>query len=229
MWKFLILGLSVNAAPAALAEGFPARPESCELVSTAQRSDCEVENRYRCGSGSASFYWIEFFETDGLTTIARETSDFLLKDLIEPDGSGLYVTSTEGLHPRETLRAGTSTQRLEGHISLFGLRQPFISEGQLTATGTAVVLAEKAFQVIEGEFEFEMPNAGVTLTGQSIFAYQPDINIVIEIETSPYFGSRETKYIRELALPGQPGFGDEYPKHGCMSLSALKTRSLEAG
>lgn len=219
MWKFVILAFDVAMGTPVAADGFPPRPQSCELVSTAQHSDCEVENRYKCASGGTHSFRIEFFDTEGMTGISHETADYVPEDTFEADGSGLFVTSAEGLHPRDMLSAGTSTHKLEGYVSILGLQQPFLAVVQFTATGKTIVLAETTFDTIEGNVLVTMPNAGAEFSGRSIVAYQPELDLMIETETSFGFGAPETTFVKELALPGQPGFGDEFPKYGCINLS----------
>jgi hypothetical protein len=222
MGEFLILALILGIATPVAAEGFSGRPESCEPISTAQRSDCEVENRYRCVSEEGSFYRIEFFETGGMTEVAQETSDFLPVSLSDEAGDGIFFTKVEGLHPRDMIQSGRSMQRLEGYISVLGLKQPLSAEVTFKATGQTITLADKSFETLEGQIVVKMPNAGATFTGRSIFAYQADIDIMIETESWTSLGPDETTYVREFALPGQPGFGDEVPRYGCGDLSQLE-------
>lgn len=222
MRKFLTFAWMLAAATPVVAEGFSPRPDSCKLVYTAQHSDCEVENRYRCASSAGIFYRIEFFDDLGLDEIGEETSHYLPVSVTDASDDGISFTSIEGVHPKETLEVGASIQRLVGSVSIFGLKQPVEAKVNYEATRQTVQLAGKTFDTLTGNFVLKMPNSGLVMTGTNIVAYNSEIDVMIEIQTEMGFGARKRNFVRELFLPGQPGFGDEKPRHGCMGLSGLE-------
>ena len=221
MRKFVILGCLAALASPAVAEGFAPRPESCKLIATMQKSDCEVENTYKCPADGRAFYRVEYFEDVGLTQIGQMTANFATESSVDERGDGMYFDQSDALHPKEMIRLGTSVQNLDGLISLFGLKQPINGTAKYTTRGETVELAGKAFETLDGEMSISVPNAGVVITGRTVIAYQRDIDLLLEIETSLDFGDHKTSHAVEVALPGQTGFGDETPRHGCTGLSSL--------
>lgn len=222
MRKFVILACLTAPAAPVLAEGFAPRPDSCELIATMQKSNCEVENTYRCHAADGVFYRVEYFEELGLSQLGRMTAEFAPESSVDEVGDGMYFNPSNAVPPMEMIHLGTSVQNLDGLISLFGLKQPISGTATYTATGKTVELAGKTFETLDGEMSISMPNAGLVITGRTVIAYQNDIDLLLEIETSLDFGNHETSHTVEVALRGQTGFGDETPRHGCMSLSTLQ-------
>lgn len=222
MRKFLILFCMTVPATPMVAEGFEPRPESCALISTMQKDTCEVENTFRCSSSDGVFYRGEFFDELGLSQVSRMTADFTPVSSVDEVGDGMYFNPADAIHPQDMLRMGTSVQNLDGAISLFGLKQPLESTATYTATGQTVDLAGKSFQTLDGQISVSFPNSGLIISGHTVLAYQKEIDLLLEIETTLKFGDQETSRAVEVALPGQVGFGDEHPRHGCTSLSSLQ-------
>jgi hypothetical protein len=225
MWKFLILATGIGAASPIAAEDFTQRPTSCQLVSTAQFSDCSADNHFRCNDGTETYFRIESFEAEGLTIVFTETSDFLPRTLSTADGIGMYVTAAEGPHPRDMLEAGGGVQQFDADFLVFGLAQPASGRIDFSYTGEAIEMAGRTFHVLRGEVSLKLPRASIVESGKTVVGYQPEADVWVEIEFS--MDSEPTIYLRDVAFQGQPGFGNAAPRYGCMSLSALPNQRFE--
>jgi hypothetical protein len=219
MRKFLIL--ACTASPA-WAEDVFARPDQCIREATVQYDNCEVENLFVCKSEAGQVRRTE--STDETGTYAVD---------ISPTGSrntaihfvgttGSTRLTMEGGTLLDAIQTGTATESAKGEIQLFGMWRPTTGMVVYDHKGESEEHAGKIFKRIVAESTVQLPYPAPPIAGTQVILYLPELNLTVTSETS-FKDSPipiESSKMVELALPGQPGFGVEFPMHGCMETSA---------
>ncbi len=106
---------------------------------------------------------------------------------------------------------------------MFGLWRPVSGSETAEYSGETVELAGKIFHRIEVIAILELPYPIPSFTGREVRAYNEELDLSVSLEVSydnSVLGDAESK-LMQLSLRGQPGFGDEQPRYGCMTLGAV--------
>jgi hypothetical protein len=220
---------SVLALTIACAGGLPAladvfvRPEACELIATVQTDTCEVNNHYNCPSANGPIAREEAFDIDGLASVSifDPSTGVSTLDFVWNDGS-MRMQST-GDSDLDVVRNGSGSMSAVGEVRLFGLWRPFSGTETSVHSGETLELAGKTFHRIESGITLQLPYPIPAFKGRDVRAYNEELNLTVGVETSleeDALAASNSK-LMQLSLRGQPGFGDEQPRHGCMTLGAV--------
>lgn len=224
----LVLPIAICPALDAAADDRTHRPEGCERVLTAQFDNCTVSNTFRCQNEAAAF-WIETIDGDNLMAVEARNADHgtLSVDYV---GQGLSMQISQSkAHPRDTVRNGSGADTILGTMNFFGMSRPLSGTTSYGHVGETRDLAGQTFARIafygSAVFPPPMPEA----KGDGTLLYSAKIDVLIEERVHYDLGGKiEANNLVHLALPGQSGFGEEVPRHGCGELSFLSDHRTEA-
>jgi hypothetical protein len=140
----------------------------------------------------------------------------------------MRLSQTEA-HPRDTILTGSGEDTIVGEFELFGMTQPISGETKYSYTGETEVLAGDTLARIAFVGSVTMPPPMEKIEGTGTLLYSDKLDFLIEEEVRFDFGAGpETHRLKQLALPGQSGFGDETPGYGCGELSLMSGANTEA-
>lgn len=235
MRKSLILACLHCFAPPALAETLLERPASCERIATAQYSDCNVSNHFKCPDSSPVIYRVESVDQDGLLTVETYDENQGAVGLVDSSGDmwASFVAQTE--HPRVALTTGLRDERFEGALNVLGAPMSLKAKGAYRYSGETLSIAGETFHRMpfEADLITEGTIFGTAITfvmlaeGSMIFNERLDLWIVDIARTKIDDEPEEISSLRLLSLAGQDGFGIEVPTFGCGAISLLPPVSSE--
>lgn len=221
MRKFLILACLTTPAAPALAEDVFQRPADCQLMATTQRDTCEVENIYSCGAAESPIIRTESFDALGLYAVSIDDAEnkSYSTDFVGEDGS--FWLEYSGDEPSEVLRKGLGVSTATGEFQAFGLRRPFAASSSSAYEGQSMNLAGKSFHRIENKLSMQLPYPMPEIRGTEILAFSEEMQLGLSVEITYESDAPlvQGSKLVELSLPGQAGFGEEYPRFGCSNLS----------
>jgi hypothetical protein len=224
---------TVLALTIACAGGLPAmadvfeRPEACELIATVQTDICEVENLYNCPSANTVIARSEIFDNDGLASVSTYDPATKLSSLDDVWSDGSTRLQISGDEDGDVVRKGSGSSLAVGEVKMFGLWRPVSGSEKAEYSGETVELAGKTFHRIEIDVVAQMPYPIPTFTGREVRAYNEELELSVSLEVyydHGMLGDAESK-LMQLSLRGQPGFGDEQPRYGCMTLGMVPEMS----
>ncbi len=217
----LALCLLTGSALPVAAQGLLTRPESCKRIVTAQYDDCTVTNTFRCAEVEEPF-WIESVDDDGLLTIETRNADHgsvRLEYLAE--GVSMRVVQSKA-HPRDIVVAGSGQDTIVGQFTVFGMTRPVTGKTSYAFAGEKADHPGTPFVRITFVGEVVMPYPMPAFVGSGSMLYSDALDVLIAEETRFDEGLVEKPInLTQLALSGDAGFGDEFPKYGCGELSRL--------
>jgi hypothetical protein len=203
------------------------RPETCTLVATIQTDSCEVENDYTCPTENGPINRTESFDEAGLTSVSIE--DLLIGQVttsfVWDDGS--FRLQYSGDKDIDIVRNGTGASSAVGEVKMFGLWRPISGSDTSTYSGETMELAGVSFHRIESMATLRLPYPVPEIIGREVRAYNEDLDLSVSIEREYLEGASSAlnSKLAQLSLPGQPGFGDEFPRYGCDTLSEISPRT----
>lgn len=227
MRTILALGLIAGTAAPAAADDFALRPKTCERLITAQYSDCEVMNLFRCTTDGSAIYRMEYHEADGLNLVETLDEDFRSLTALDPSGRGGFSfdpAKSSNTPPHEIMEAGIGRMVAVGELAIFGMSRPVNVEIEFTYEGDTQDIGGVIFQRFEGSMVFEMPAPVGSTSGRIVMGYAPEHDVYIELETAlPYTGDDTDNWtvLKAVSLPDQPGFGTTTPTFGCQQISLV--------
>jgi hypothetical protein len=221
MRTVLALTIACTGGTSALADVF-VRPATCELIATMQSDGCEVENQYSCPSGNGALDRVEFFDSEGLVSVSitDPSTGQSTTDRVWNDGNTRFQYS--GDTDLDIVRNGFGKSSVVGEVKLFGLWRPASGTDEAIHTGETLELAGKSFHRIESTTTLQFPYPVPTIKGREVRAYNEELNLSVSVEIK-FDGGLEAadSKLMQLSLRDQPGFGDEQPRYGCMTLGAI--------
>ncbi|NJS38455.1 MAG: hypothetical protein HC783_04915 [Rhodobacteraceae bacterium] len=203
------------------------RPETCKLIATVQTDICEVDNLYSCPSTNGVIGRGESFDSTGLTSVSINDPTTGLSSLDDVWGDGSSRLQMSGDKDGDIVRKGFGSSSAVGEAKMFGLWRPVSGTETAEYSGETVELAGKTFLRIEVIVIAHLPYPIPSFTGREVRAYNEelDLTVTLEVTHDSNILSGSNSRLAQLSLPGQPGFGDEQPRYGCMTLGAVSRAS----
>lgn len=206
------------------------RPDSCVRVATAQYSDCDVYNHFKCTGTSPVVYRVESVDESGVLTIETYDANHGAIGLSDSSGEMASSITTQTEHPRLALETGLRNERFEGTINGFGATLTLQGQSTYRYTGERLKLTGETFHrmpfdaevLSEGTAFGEDMGFSMTVEGSMLFTDKLDLWLEEASRSKFDQDAEEVSNLRLLSLPGQDGFGDEAPMFGCSGISHLK-------
>lgn len=196
------------------------RPEDCERLATVQYDNCRVENVFRCAKDTDKYIRIENADSEEFYSVwtynfRTETASLNYRDGTETT----YRYSGDQIE--DAVKHGSAQEHFESEIFMFGLRKPISGEHNYFYDGETEVIAGLEFHKLRAETVRVNPYPMGDDRSRQLLLLNTENDLAVVTEEADVSDPENTLTVRmkELALPGQAGFGDETARYGCAQIS----------